>query len=565
MAGLPEEERENRKALKTHVQRCGALTKMFKDGQDIKVQLSHISVREFLKSKANDWLCMGSEQIQHGVIALRCFEFVLSLGKADEKDEVENDEVEKDEAEKGEAEKAESENGGVENGEVENGEVEKDEPEHTDDNEDKYTIKTTDGPDIDSSDDDFSEFESDDEWDDESEPDAKQQTGVKDTFKYAVTQWIEHALEATADIVENFGIEDVFWVLGSKERAEWSKSYSQLNPDLDSDGLGFDVDFTALHVAAYFGYMPLADLLLKSGQHDEEIQTTDSGGFQPLYWACRRGHMNMVQKLCEASADVNYQQFPESHPLTALHGAVKSGNSEITAYLLNHHAEINAPNETYGSPLYVAAENGYHAIVQQLLVRKADANLHGGIEVTALNAAVCNGDLEIVKLLVGNGAELNPSVEYEDGNALGAACSYGHAEIAEYLLQQGCDFTKKDSEGSSPLEAAAEGGYADIVKLLLQYDKDPESHERALVKAAENGEVDVVLVLVAECPTIKRSDAFYSAASSGYTGVVKALTNAGVEPDVLEKSLYEAVDYQYDETVEVLLDMGIDPNAEGEE
>lgn len=41
-----------------------------------------------------------------------------------------------------------------------------------------------------------------------------------------------------------------------------------------------------MHVAAYFGYMPLADLLLKFDQRVEEIQATDSQGLQPLYWAC---------------------------------------------------------------------------------------------------------------------------------------------------------------------------------------------------------------------------------------------------------------------------------------
>ncbi|KIM98693.1 hypothetical protein OIDMADRAFT_86071, partial [Oidiodendron maius Zn] len=157
---------------------------------------------------------------------------------------------------------------------------------------------------------------------------------------------------------------------------------------------------TALHVAAYFGYVPLADLLLKTSAHIEEIRATDSQGLQPLYWACRRGHMNMVQKLCKAGADVSYQQTFVEHGLTALHGAVMSEKSEITEYLLNHNAAVDVPNKYWGSALYIAADMKQLAIAQQLLSKKADPNLASGDEGNPLNAAAYSGSLEIVKLLV---------------------------------------------------------------------------------------------------------------------------------------------------------------------
>ena len=170
------------------------------------------------------------------------------------------------------------------------------------------------------------------------------------SLRYLNTQWIEHDLQATASIVENVGLEDVFWVLGSKERVKWSPSYSKLLPDLEP-WHQFDYDFTALHVAAYFGYVPLADLLLKTGTHEEVIHTIDSEGFQPLYWACRRGYMNMVQKLHDVLAEINAKENGKDGGLTALHAAAWSGNSEIVQYLLKHEAEIDDPNEECGTAL----------------------------------------------------------------------------------------------------------------------------------------------------------------------------------------------------------------------
>lgn len=531
VAGLPKQDWNNRKELKRHVMRCGALTTMFEDDQDIKVQLSHPSVREFLKSKTNDWLAMGSEQIQHGVIALRCFDYVLLVVNASEESEVQS-------------------------------EVGQEEPDEADQASNVETDQNQDDQEEESPDND----KNDEDDESESTPDDNQENSEKDVLKYPITQWIEHALEATADIVESFDIANIFWVLGSEQRAQWSKAYARCNSELNNEGLGFDEQFTAMHVAAYFGYLPLADLLLKSDQRDEEIQTTDSQGMQPLYWACRRGHMNMVQKLCEVDKTgdaINFQQT-EDHA-TTLHGAIESGDSEIVAYLLNHGAEVNRPNSEIGSALYFASQKGAIGIVQQLLDRQADPNLPGGEQVTALAAAVESEDLNVVKLLVENGAEINPSVEYNLGNSLGAACYWGEYEIAEYLLEKGCDYTKKACDDTTPIETAAEEGFADIVQLLLRYDQDLESHEKALLKATEEGKEEVVDRLVKQSPNVSRGKTFYSAARNGHAGIVKILTRNGIEWKILEDSLYFAVDYQYEETVQALLDMGIDANAEGEE
>lgn len=534
IADLPEEDRESREELKKHVLRCGALTTMFEDGQDVKVQLSHPSVREFLKSKTNDWLSMGSEKIQHGVIALRCFDYVLAVVKESEQTEAE--ETEESEGEKPEPDESDNTSNMEKNQDP--GEQEEESP----------------------------EFEYDKEYDSESTADDNEETDEKDVLTYPITQWIEHALKATADVVESFDIANVFWVLGSKQRAEWSKAYARRNPDINDEGLGFNEQFTAMHVAAYFGYMPLADLLLKSDQRVEEIQATDSQGLQPLYWACRRGHLNMVQKLCEVGNTrdlINFRQA-EDHE-TALHGAIKSGDSEIVEYLLNHGAEVNCPNRETGSALYLASSEGALGIVQQLLEKQADPNLLGGQQVTALTAAVESTSLDVVQLLVENGAELNPSVEYGNGNALGTACYCGEYEIAMYLLEKGCDHTKQASDGTLPIEAAAGEGFVDIVQLLLQYDKDLDSHRKALLKATENNREAVVALLVTHSPKIPRGPAFYNAAAKGHTGIVKRLTRNGIESKVLEQSLYIAVDYQHEETVHALLDMGIDANAEGKE
>lgn len=536
IAGLSEEDRSNEEAICSHVRHCGAFTQIFNDDGKSRVKLSYNSVRDYLKSKANDWLSMPSEQIQHGIIALRCFEYVLTaVQKAPAINGAKHDTGIKDEDGDSEKDGNKSDREDTDDGdENENNEVVKENESVKDEHIVLEPVPTSDGS---------------------AKPDLM-------LLEYPYTEWIEHALEATPDIVESFGLEEVFWVLGSEERAKWSRYYSNLNGEQ-----AFNVNFTALHIAAYFGYVPLADLLLRNDAHVAELGTADSNGHQPLYWACMRGHMNMVQKICDEGADINGGQKEDDNTegITPLHGAVSSGYIEIVEYLLDKGATIDVLSDDDGTALYIAADEEYLPIVQLLLDRGADPNTIGGNQRTALNAAAVGGYLDIIQLLVSKGADLNPEIEYEHGNAVGVAAFYGNLEVVKYLLENGGRYDVGDEDDEYPLSIAAREGYPEIVRLILKYDKRPESHDQALTSAVETDNVECVRVLIERCPVLQRTEPFRIAARNGSTDVLNVLTNSGISFEDLNGALYEAIDFQHVETVDVLLEMGADPNAEGKE
>jgi ankyrin repeat protein len=434
IADLPKEVRNSEEAISALIQHCGAFTQIFEDNGKLKVQLSYSSVRDYLKSKADDWLSMPSQQIQHGLISLRCFDYVRAAVKkaATLNQVVEKEEVEKD-----------------------------DDDEKT---KDQAETKKTTEPETDT----HVVLKVDDTQSKTADPELM-------PLGYPHTEWIEHALEATPDIVDSFDLGEMFWLLDSEERAEWSRSYSTLNEEED-----FDVKFTALHIAAYFGYVPLADVLLRNEAHTSELGMSDSNGHQPLYWASVRGHMNMVQKLVDEGADVNgYEDNVEGGivGLAPLHGAASSGSVEIAEYLLHKGASINVANETSGTALYAAAEAESIPMVQLLLDQGADPNAIWGGELVPLNIAALSGNLEIVQILVAKGAALDPEVEYTWGSALGVAAYYGSTEVVKFLLESGARFDVEDSDGDRPLALAANEEYAEILKILLGYERDPEEHQ----------------------------------------------------------------------------------------
>lgn len=68
---------------------------------------------------------------------------------------------------------------------------------------------------------------------------------------------------------------------------------------------------------------------------------------------------------------------------TALHFAAASGDSEITAILLDKHAYIDAESPSQLTPLMIAASEGQEEVVELLLREGADARLKNNERLTA--------------------------------------------------------------------------------------------------------------------------------------------------------------------------------------
>ena len=140
------------------------------------------------------------------------------------------------------------------------------------------------------------------------------------------------------------------------------------------------------------------------------------------------------------------------------------------------------------SGLYAAAWEARHAVVKGTLrnvARLGDAEWchfflaqrqHSPSEkVEALRMAALFGQTAVAAMLVD---EHGASVA---GEALYAACDYGHVETARFLLEKGSNVHMVD-EG--PLRGAAQKGNAAIAKLVLEYGASPLHKTRELGKNA---------------------------------------------------------------------------------
>jgi ankyrin repeat protein len=120
-----------------------------------------------------------------------------------------------------------------------------------------------------------------------------------------------------------------------------------------------------------------------------------------------------------------------------------------------------------GVPLTIcaAAMLGRYDDVKSFLDQDANlANAKGAHGISLMFHAAMSGDLELVKLLKSRGNNEGYS------SALHGAISYGHSDVAAWLLDNGVtDVNVPDYRGKTPLQSAEELGQAEVVDLLKKH------------------------------------------------------------------------------------------------
>jgi len=90
----------------------------------------------------------------------------------------------------------------------------------------------------------------------------------------------------------------------------------------------------------------------------------------------------------------------------------------------------------------------------------------------SLQAAVVANDLESVKILLAEGADVDEKEAASGSSPLITAALFGNAEIAEVLIDAGANINAKNNDGSTALHTAAFLCHPDVLKLLLDSGAD---------------------------------------------------------------------------------------------
>lgn len=257
--------------------------------------------------------------------------------------------------------------------------------------------------------------------------------------------------------------------------------------------------------------------------YDWQTQST------PLMWAAARGHLDAIDVLLEAGANINAINA-ETVAQTALGNAVRAGENEAAIYLLEH---------------------------------GADPRLAEGL----LQSAVISGEVELLRLVLRALEDADADLEQWRSNAVVMAAHEESLPMVDELLRAGVD-----NDGlSSAMAIAITSRADDLVQLLLQFADDvPQAtRDRWLRAAVEEQRPEIARQLIESGAdpnhrTIYRSTLMHDAVRAGNITVVRTLVELGGDPNILDgrgESLLFAVWWFQDLTIlDQLLAWGVDVN-----
>ncbi|XP_036841840.1 ankyrin-3 isoform X28 [Oncorhynchus mykiss] len=325
--------------------------------------------------------------------------------------------------------------------------------------------------------------------------------------------------------------------------------------------------FTPLHIAAHYGNINVATLLLNRGGAVDFMARND---ITPLHVASKRGNSNMVKLLLDRGSKIDAKT---KDGLTPLHCGARSGHEQVVEILLDRGAPILSKTKNGLSPLHMATQGDHINCVQLLLQNDVPVDDVTNDYLTALHVAAHCGHYKVAKLIVDKKA--NPNAKALNGfTPLHIACKKNRSKVMELLLKHGASIQAVTESGLTPIHVAAFMGHENIVNSLTHHGASPNTTnvrgETALHMAARAGQADVVQYLLqngAKVETKAKDDqtALHISSRLGKADIVQQLLQRGASANAATTSgytpLHLAAREGHEDVAAMLLDQGASLSA----
>ncbi|KAK3247941.1 hypothetical protein CYMTET_42571 [Cymbomonas tetramitiformis] len=237
---------------------------------------------------------------------------------------------------------------------------------------------------------------------------------------------------------------------------------------------------TALTVALAFGQEAAARALLEAG-----AGVNAGTGRRPLHVAAEKGKVEMLIELAGKGAEVDAE---DREGRTALMVALAFGQEGAARALLEAGAGVNAG--TGQRPLHAAAKKGMEEMVRELVGKGAEVDAEDGEGRTALTVALAFGQEGAARALLEAGAGVNAGTGQWP---LHAAAKKGMEEMVRVLAVKGAEVDAEDGEGRTALTVALAFGQEAAARALLEAGAgvNAGAGQRPLHAAAEKGMVEM--------------------------------------------------------------------------
>ena len=173
----------------------------------------------------------------------------------------------------------------------------------------------------------------------------------------------------------------------------WRKSMPTKHPE--------QPEATPLYYAILCGFRWLVEHLIAT--YPEDVNTRGGYHETPLFAAVKTEDVNVTSSHFPHGDGAYDLENRDTNPLD---GPSHGGCVDIVQLLLDHNADVNAPDGGGETPLFCASKRGKFEIAQLLIERGAGVHSRNKNDWTPLKIASHLGHLDVVWLLINNGAEI---------------------------------------------------------------------------------------------------------------------------------------------------------------
>jgi ankyrin repeat protein len=260
----------------------------------------------------------------------------------------------------------------------------------------------------------------------------------------------------------------------------------------------------------------------------------------------------------------------------------------VRAIISKNRNIINDMDSEGNYMLNVATQAGNIEIVKYLVSQGADIHIKDSSKETPLQIAIHEGNLELINFFLSKKADVNMKDHFNE-TSLHDATDKGKIEIVKLIVSHGADLNAKNNLRETPLLYAVKNNYSDIAEYLISEGAEVNSKDyrgkSPLHEAAYQGNLEIVKYLIFKGARVNAKDKYdiyplHDAANQGQLEIVKYLISAGAKINVMGAAqiewspfyrtlgctpLHVAANKGHLEIVKYLISQGADINAQNNE
>ncbi|XP_042226238.1 ankyrin-3-like isoform X2 [Homarus americanus] len=181
-----------------------------------------------------------------------------------------------------------------------------------------------------------------------------------------------------------------------------------------------------------------------------------------------KNKINEVQKALTKGADVNGGPLASKCPL---HYATEANNIPLVKLLLHHNAnlEVRSSFNEGATALFLASKAGHLDIIKLLLEAGADVNTLDDRKNGLAQYAAKAGKTQLLNLLSTYGIDLT-ILDEDQGTLLHLAAENGHLDTCNFLLTKGLSLTYLDKVGQTPADRAQRRNHQKLFRNLKKQE-----------------------------------------------------------------------------------------------